>query len=130
MQPIATPTSWKCGVVRGPHRCPKIPALVVLYSPPAKQHLPALLRGRIFFPELQLVNPKLFRENLDCICITNGITIQLALADPSLETIYWFMPPRPVKPAVEPSIETMEQIRRGYTLLFLLLAMPWNYQRR
>jgi hypothetical protein len=19
------PTSWKCGVVRGPHRCPKIP---------------------------------------------------------------------------------------------------------
>jgi hypothetical protein len=21
------PTSWKCGVVRGPHRCPKIPAL-------------------------------------------------------------------------------------------------------
>jgi hypothetical protein len=21
------PTSWKCGVVRGPHRCPKIPTL-------------------------------------------------------------------------------------------------------
>jgi hypothetical protein len=22
------PTSWKCGVVRGPQRCPKIPAQV------------------------------------------------------------------------------------------------------
>jgi hypothetical protein len=24
------PTSWTCGVVRGPHRCPKIPAQVKL----------------------------------------------------------------------------------------------------
>jgi hypothetical protein len=27
------PTSWKCEVVRGPHRCPKIPAQAVSFPP-------------------------------------------------------------------------------------------------
>jgi hypothetical protein len=33
------PTSWKCGVVRGPYRCPKIPAL----------RFSSCVRGELFY---------------------------------------------------------------------------------